>query len=81
MRVRVLFFAAARERAGRTEADVDVADGTTVGALFDHLAAEHPSLGDVLRSCRAAVDEEFAPRGTVLTGDQTVAVLPPVSGG
>ena len=81
MRLRVLFFAAAREKAGRTEADVELGDGATVAALFDHLAAEHEGLGDVLRACRAAVDEEFAPRGTVLADGQTVAVLPPVSGG
>jgi molybdopterin converting factor subunit 1 len=81
MRVRVLYFAAAREQAGCSETDVDVADGTTVGALFDHLADGNPALADVLRACRAAVDEEFAARGTALSAGQTVAVLPPVSGG
>jgi len=64
-----------------TETDVDVADGATVDALFSQLAADHPGLGDVLHACRAAVDEEFTPRATVLVDGQTVAILPPVSGG
>ncbi len=81
MKVRVLFFAAAREMAGAGAADVEVAGGATVAALFAQLAAEHPRLGDVLHACRAAVDEDFAPPGTVLRDGQTVAVLPPVSGG
>ena len=81
MRLRVLYFAAAREKAGCTEADVAVDEGTTVSALFEQLAAEHDGLRDVLRACRAAVNEEFVPPSTVLADGQTVAVLPPVSGG
>jgi molybdopterin converting factor subunit 1 len=81
MRVRVLFFAAAREMAGRTEVDVEVAEGATVDSLFTRLAADHEGLADVLRACRAAVDEEFTLRATALADGQTVAILPPVSGG
>ena len=81
MKVRVLYFAAAREKAGTNAADIELADDATVAALFEKLAREQPRLGDVLRACRAAVDEEFAPLTTVLRDGQTVGVLPPVSGG
>ena len=81
MRVHVLFFAVARERVGASRSEVDLDDGATVGALFERLVVAHPALADVLPACRAAVDEEFAPQETPLADGQTVAVLPPVSGG
>jgi len=81
MRIHVLFFAAARDRAGTSETHVDLSDGATVDALFALLLVDRPALSDVLPACRAAVDEAFAPKSTLLSDGQTVAVLPPVSGG
>ena len=81
MRIYVLFFAVARDRAGVSTDTVEIEDGATVAVLFARLAVMHPALNDVLPACRAAVDETFAPQATQLTDGQTVAVLPPVSGG
>ncbi len=81
MNIDVLLFAGARERAGTDRLSVELPTGATVRSLFEHLAAEHPSLAAVLPSCRAAVDEEFAQPATPLTGGAVVAILPPVSGG
>jgi len=81
MRVVVLFFAAAREKAGAERCVVAMDDGATVAQLWTRLADETPALASVLASCRAAVDEEFAVTTTVLRDGSTVAVLPPVSGG
>ena len=81
MRVKVLFFAAAREAAGTSETALDVPEGCTVGALLERLGRDAPDVASVLAGCRAAVDEEFAPRSRPLGEGQVVAVLPPVSGG
>jgi molybdopterin synthase catalytic subunit len=81
MNVTVLFFAAAREKAGAERISVDLADGATVAQLWTRLADDRPALASVLASCRAAVDEEFAPRTAKLRDGAVVAVLPPVSGG
>ena len=81
MNVTVLLFAAAREAAGTDRVALDLARGATVADAFGRLAASHPALASVLPSCRAAVDEEFAPRATALRDGATLAVLPPVSGG
>lgn len=81
MRVTVLLFAAAREAAGTGTTAVELDEGATVADAFARLAASHPSVAAVLASCRAAVDEEFAPPGRVLADGATLAVLPPVSGG
>lgn len=81
MKVDVLFFAAAREKAGTARTTLTLADGATVADLWRRLADDHAALAPVLRSCRAAVDEEFAAPTAKLRDGATVAVLPPVSGG
>jgi molybdopterin converting factor subunit 1 len=81
MKVDVLFFAAARERAGTARTTVTLADGATVADLWRRLGDDVAALAPVLPSCRAAVDEEFASPATALRDGATVAVLPPVSGG
>jgi molybdopterin converting factor subunit 1 len=81
LNVTVLLFAAAREAAGRDRVALHLADGACVADALERLAASHPSLAPVLPACRAAVDEEFASRATPLRDGQTLAVLPPVSGG
>jgi molybdopterin synthase catalytic subunit len=81
MKVDVLFFAAARERAGTERTSIDVADGATVADVWRRLADDRPALAALLRQCRAAVDESFAGPTAVLRDGAVVAVLPPVSGG
>lgn len=81
MKVEVLLFAAAREAAGAERTTVDLADGASVADAFAALGSKHPPLRAVLPSCRAAVDEEFAPTTRKLAAGAVLAVLPPVSGG
>jgi molybdopterin synthase catalytic subunit len=81
MKVDVLFFAAARERAGAARTTVTLADGATVADLWRRLGEDLAALQPVLASCRAAIDEEFAPQTAALRDGAVVAVLPPVSGG
>ena len=81
MKVRVLLFAAAREAAGADRTEIELPEGATVAGAFARLAAAPPRLAGVLPSCRAAVDEEFAPLGSALRDGSVLAVLPPVSGG
>jgi molybdopterin converting factor subunit 1 len=79
--VEVLFFARARELAGRPQARLSVPEGATVDAAVRRIAEEFPALAAYLGVCRVALDEEFA-SGTERIGARSVlAVLPPVSGG
>lgn len=77
--VTVLLFARLREVAGRERIRVAWAPGTTVGDVADRLRAELPDLP--LRGSLCAVNERYArPHDRVAEGD-TVAFLPPISGG
>jgi MoaD family protein len=79
--VRVLFFARARETAGRRD---DELDAGTLGELL-RLARERygPAFGAVLDASRVWVNGDEPEHGdaTALSTGDEVAVLPPVSGG
>ena len=79
MTVTVCYFAAAREAAGTASERVRVADGATVGDLFATLSGRHPPLAGL--PLRFAVGEEFVAGEARLAEGDTVALLPPVSGG
>ncbi len=77
--VRIFFFATHREAVGARELTLQVADGTTVGEVWDRLRELYPKL----RSTRpaAAINQEYAePDMAVHDGDE-LAFIPPVSGG
>jgi molybdopterin converting factor subunit 1 len=81
MKVRVLFFATAREQAGTAEIVLDAPEGGRVEALLDLLCERHPALKRLRPSSFVAVNREYAPPGTVLKEGDEVAWIPPVSGG
>jgi molybdopterin synthase sulfur carrier subunit len=77
-----LYFAALRDLAGTSEEQLDMPDGELdVAALLGMLEQRKPALRGRLASVRVAVNEEFAALTTVLRGGETVALIPPVSGG
>lgn len=79
--IKVLYFAHLADRTGLREETVELTDGATVLGLKSALKSRHAKLLDALDSCRVAVDEEFAAGDALLTDGQTVAFIPPVSGG
>ena len=81
MQVTVLFFAAARELAGVGKEELELPEGSTVGALRRRLGELHPRLAPLLARSALAVGEQFAEDEEKLTDGATVAALPPVSGG
>jgi molybdopterin synthase sulfur carrier subunit len=77
--VTVRFFAQLRHAAGAAEQSVEVQPGSDVRALARRLEAQHEGLS--LDGTMCAVDERYADPSTRLEGGETVAFLPPVSGG
>jgi MoaE-MoaD fusion protein len=76
----VLYFAAARERAGMAQETVEWSGGT-VQALLEHLSGRHPELRPLLPHLRVAVNQEFQPLGAPVPDRAEVALVPPVAGG
>jgi len=82
MTVRVRLFAVLRQRAGRESVDVELEEGATVADALTALAGE-PGLADVLSRVpvQMAVNRDYAKAETVLSPDDELALVPPVSGG
>jgi len=79
--IRVLFFAGARERAGVETAEFDASVIATVDDLRRQLAARFNNLAAWLPKVAFAINEVYAHDTTALKPGDTVAVIPPVSGG
>lgn len=80
MTVRILFFASLRERAGRKEMSLEIAPGTTAGALLERLGRDVPGMADTGR-ISLAVNEEYCEPDRALRDGDEIALIPPVSGG
>ena len=80
--VTVLFFASARDAAGRSKLQLGIPEGTTVSEMADRLSQEFgPALGSLMARCALWVNGDPATSSTVLREGDELAVLPPVSGG
>lgn len=81
MRVTVLLFAALAQAHGTRELALDLPPGTAAGAVWDQLRRGHPEWGEIGQAVILAVNGEFQPPGRILREGDTVALLPPMSGG
>jgi molybdopterin synthase sulfur carrier subunit len=77
--VTVRYFAQLRDRRGQEQERIETA-ATTLRALYDELAARH-ALPQPPRGIMVAVDDDLARWDADLHAGDTVAFLPPVSGG
>ena len=80
-KIKLLFFATLRDRAGTRSAQMEVPAGTTVHGLKELVQQEYPNLRDPLKSVLIAVNREYAEEDFVLPEGAEVAFFPPVSGG
>lgn len=83
--MKVLYFAALRERMGRAEETLQLPDGVaTVGALQAWLQGRDQAGAATFQhgaTVRAAVNQDFAHASTPVTDADEVAFFPPVTGG
>ena len=81
MTVTVLYFGIVRERLGVGEETVEIDAGATVATLMSRLTDLHPDLADGVESVRVAVNRDYVDSSRVLSDNDEIAVIPPVSGG
>jgi sulfur-carrier protein len=79
--IRVRLFAGLHQMIGVREVELSVPDGATVAALTAALGEQYPQVKPFLPSLVCAVAEEYVPSDHVLFEGDSVALIPPVSGG
>ncbi len=81
MRIKVRYFAVARERVGREEETLDLPEGATVASALDLLGERHPAIAALRGHLAAAVNQEMVRPDAALSDGDELALIPPVAGG
>jgi molybdopterin converting factor subunit 1 len=78
--LRILYFGVSRDQTKKDEERFDVSQNLSVGEIRKKLLDKYPSLDDI-QSFALAVNENYADDDLILKQGDTVAIIPPVSGG
>ena len=81
LHVQVRLFALAKERAGRSVIDLELAPASRVAGLRAALRERFPALAPLLPNVLIAINEEYADDDALIPPGSRIAVIPPVSGG
>ena len=80
-RIKILFFATLRQRAGMKTLELEIPADMTVQGLRDQLSRDYPNLRESLKTVVVAINREFAFDDAIVPAGGEVALFPPVSGG
>jgi molybdopterin converting factor subunit 1 len=80
-RVKLLFFATLRDRAGTRSMELDIPMDLTIQGLKDRLSTEVPNLKESMSSVLITINREYAFDDAVIPQNAELAMFPPVSGG
>ena len=81
MQCEVLLFAQLAEAIGHDRLTVDLPGGATVADALDALSNDHAAIVDMRPTLAVAVNERYGKGSTALADGDTIALIPPVSGG
>jgi MoaE-MoaD fusion protein len=80
-RVKLLFFATLRDRAGTKSMELDIPAELTIQGLKDKISNEYPNLRESMSSVLITINREYAFDDALIPLDAELAMFPPVSGG
>ena len=81
MNLQLLYFAQLREKIGAREDHLELPLGSSVSDLRQHLLELYPQMKNTLDGVAIAVNLEYAEDERILLEGDSVALIPPVSGG
>jgi molybdopterin converting factor subunit 1 len=80
-RVKILFFATLRDRAGTKSAELDIPAELTVQGFKKMISEEYPGLKESMSSVLTTINREYAFDEAIIPENAELAMFPPVSGG
>lgn len=81
MQCQVLLFAQLAESIGKDCVTIDLSNGATVNDALNELAANHEAIATMRNSIAVAINEQYCNVNTEIKDGDTLALIPPVSGG
>lgn len=80
-RIKLLFFATLRDRAGTRSMELEIPSDLTIQGLKDKISTEYPNLKESMSSVLITINREYAFDEAVIPPNAELAMFPPVSGG
>ncbi|MEE9129735.1 MAG: MoaD/ThiS family protein [Phycisphaerales bacterium] len=81
MHCTVLLFAQLAESIGSDRLILQLPDGATIEHALNTLASQHEIIASMRDTLAVAIDDCYCARNTTLNDGDTLALIPPVSGG
>ncbi len=81
MHCTVLLFAQLAESIGSDRLTLQLPDGATIERALNKLASQHEIIASMHDALAVAIDDRYCARTTTLNDGDTLALIPPVSGG
>ena len=81
VRVKILYFAQAREAAGTRSEYFSLDDRASISAMLSKAFTSHPKLKEIEKSLKVALNEDIIEDDARLHEGDRIALLPPVVGG
>jgi len=79
--IAILMFALAKEKSGRDSVEILLSLPTSVRQLKEKMTVDYPNLAPLIAISRVAVNRSFATDEQTISGNEEIALIPPVSGG
>jgi molybdopterin synthase catalytic subunit len=80
-KIKLLFFATLRDRAGAKSMELEISDDLTIQGLKDKLGRDYPNLAQSMSSVIVTINREYAFDEAIVPQNAEIALFPPVSGG
>ncbi len=81
MILRIKLFAVLKDRLGESNISIEATNKLSAGELKTRIKSLYPAVADIMDISRVAVNEEFVADMDLINEEDTVALIPPSSGG
>ncbi len=80
-RIKLLFFATIREKAGTKTLELEIPEEMTIQGLKEKLATDIPAMKESMKSVLITINREYAFDEAIVPPGAEIGMFPPVSGG